>query len=249
MPDPAQHEPRGASLAGRAGIVTGAARGIGQAVAAGIVAEGGSVVVVDVDAEAARETADDLGPAAIAAAADVRAFTEIEAAVSLCREAFGHIDFMVANAGIGDYSSMADGDVERWRRVIDTNLLGVAHTVRAVLPHLKEIGRGDVVLMSSIAGRNAWAGEPIYIATKWGIVGLGHSLRAECTAWGVRVTLIEPSIVDTPLVRSTAEGRAELERYASLQPADVGRAVVTALAQPPHMLITEIELRPLGPDL
>jgi NADP-dependent 3-hydroxy acid dehydrogenase YdfG len=103
--------------------------------------------------------------------------------------------------------------------------------------------------MASVAGREAWAGEPIYIASKHALVGMGHSLRRECAPDGIAVTLIEPAIVDTPLVRSTAEGRDELERFAALSADDVGRAVVFALAQPPGVGIGEIVLRAVGPEL
>ena len=82
---------------------------------------------------------------------------------------------------------------------------------------MKAQGSGDIVLMASIAGRWTWVGEPVYIATKWGVVGLGWTLRKEALEYGVRVTMIEPGMVDTPLVRSTAEGRSELERFATLQ--------------------------------
>lgn len=244
----AAEAPAGGPLAGRAGIVTGGARGIGGAVCEAVVEAGGSVLVADVDGEAAAGHASELGERATSAAVDVREFAAVEDAVARCRETFGTIDFVVANAGIGDYSSMASGDPERWRRVIDTNLTGAAYTVRAALPHMRDQGRGDIVFMASIAGREAWAGEPIYIATKWGMVGLARSLRLEASAWGVRVALVEPSIVDTPLVRSTAEGRSELERFASLRAEDVGRTVAHVLAQPPEMTVTEVELRPLGAE-
>jgi NADP-dependent 3-hydroxy acid dehydrogenase YdfG len=237
-------------LAGRVGLVTGAANGIGQAVARAAVAEGAALCLLDRDVQAAASAAASLaaaGTKAIAAGADVRVYAEVEHAVALAREQLGEIDFLVANAGIGDYGLMSDGDPERWRAVMETNVLGVAYAIRAVLGTMKERGRGDVVLMSSIAGRQAWVGEPIYIASKWALVGLGHSLRLECESAGVRVTLVEPSIVDTPLVRSTPDGRDELEKFASLDPADVARAVVYVLGEPANVAVGELVIRPLGP--
>src|SRR5436190_23251519 len=166
-----------------------------------------------------------------------------------CVARFGAIDFAVANAGIGDYSSLDTGDPERWRRVVETNLLGVLHTVRAAFPAMKERKNGHIVLMASTAGRGTWVGEPVYIATKWGVVGLGWALRKEALEHNVRVTMIEPSMVDTPLVRATEEGRDELEHFAALQAEDVSRAVAFAIGQPDGVAISELVIQAVGPEL
>jgi NADP-dependent 3-hydroxy acid dehydrogenase YdfG len=105
------------------------------------------------------------------------------------------------------------------------------------------------VLMASTAGRGTWVGEPVYIATKWGVVGLGWALRKEALEHNVRVTMIEPSMVDTPLVRATAEGRDELERFATLQADDVARAVAFAIGQPEGVGISELVIQAVGPEL
>jgi NADP-dependent 3-hydroxy acid dehydrogenase YdfG len=210
------------------------------------------VVVADFDAEAADAVAAAIsadGGRAVAAHVDVRRFDEVERACQACRSELGGLDFVVANAGIGDYSLMSDGEPERWRTLVETNVLGAAFTVRAALPHMKAQGRGHIVLMASIAGREAWVGEPIYIASKWAVVGLGRTLRLECAPHNVRVTLIEPSMVDTPLVRSTDEGRKELDEFAALDAADVARAVGFALEQPDGVGVSEIVIRAVGPEL
>jgi NADP-dependent 3-hydroxy acid dehydrogenase YdfG len=240
------------SLAGRAGLVTGAGKGIGAAIAAEVAARGPAVAVADVDADAAQAVAGEIAAAggrALAAHVDVRRFEEVDRACAACLSELGGLDFVVANAGIGDYSLMSDGDPERWRTLIETNVLGAAYTVRAALPHMKAARRGHVVLMASIAGREAWVGEPIYIASKWAVVGLGRTLRLECAPHDVRVTLIEPSMVDTPLVRGSAEGRKELDDFAALAPADVARAVAFALEQPDGVGVSEIVIRAVGPEL
>jgi NADP-dependent 3-hydroxy acid dehydrogenase YdfG len=211
-------------------IVTGGARGIGAAVCEGLARAGHRVVVADRDVDEATRMAEVLGNAGLLAEA-------LE------------IDVLVANAGIGSYTDLATGDPHEWRAVVETNLLGVMHSVRAVLPGMKERGSGDIVLMASIAGRQVWTGEPIYISTKWGVVGFGWALRKEVLADGVRVTLVEPGTVDTPLVRSTEEGRAELARFAALQPEDVARSVVFAVSQPRHLSIGEVMVLPVGPEL
>jgi NADP-dependent 3-hydroxy acid dehydrogenase YdfG len=233
-------------------IVTGGARGIGAAVCEGLARAGHRVVVADRDVDEATRMAEVLGNAGLLAEAlelDVRDWTSCEAAARSVVERHGRIDVLVANAGIGSYTDLATGDPHEWRAVVETNLLGVMHSVRAVLPGMKERGSGDIVLMASIAGRQVWTGEPIYISTKWGVVGFGWALRKEVLADGVRVTLVEPGTVDTPLVRSTEEGRAELARFAALQPEDVARSVVFAVSQPRHLSIGEVMVLPVGPEL
>jgi NADP-dependent 3-hydroxy acid dehydrogenase YdfG len=165
------------------------------------------------------------------------------------RDEFGRLDFVVANAGITDWGSMSDGDPGRWHDVIDTNVLGVAQTIRATLPVLIAQGHGHIVITASISGRTTYVGEPIYIATKWALVGLGGALRKEARSAGVRVSLIEPGIVDTPLVRETAEGAAELAAVRALDPQDVARAVAFVLAQPAHVNIDELVISPLAQEL
>jgi NADP-dependent 3-hydroxy acid dehydrogenase YdfG len=239
-------------LKGRRGVVTGAAQGIGHGCAAELVRGGANVVLADLDGDLAAASADALGDldgSVVACELDVRSWDSVEAAIARCTDTFGGIDFVVANAGIGSYSSLDTGDPEQWRRVIETNLLGVLYTVRATLPAMKAQGSGDIVLMASIAGRWTWVGEPVYIAAKWGVVGLGWALRKEALDYGVRVTMIEPGMVDTPLVRATPEGRSELERFATLQIDDVARAVVFALSQPEGVAISELMINPVGPEL
>jgi NADP-dependent 3-hydroxy acid dehydrogenase YdfG len=237
------------SLDGRVVLVTGAGAGIGEAVALACAAAGADVGVLDIDADAARAVAERCGERAIALAADVADYDALAAACARLEAHSGPLYAVVANAGIGDYTLMSEGDVERWRRLLEINVLGVAHAVRAVVAGMKQRGAGHVVLMASIAGRESWAGEPLYIASKHAVVGIGGSLRKECVAHGVGVTVVEPAIVDTPLVRATADGRRELEAYASLAPEDVARAVVFALGQPAGVSISEIVVRAIGPEL
>jgi len=239
-------------LEGRAGLVTGAGKGIGAAVLEAVAARGARVVGMDVDQEALAATvgrATAAGGTASAAAGDVSRFADVEAAAGACRDRYDRVDFVVANAGVGNYSLMSDGEPEAWRRLLEVNLLGAAYTVRAVLAEMKRRRSGDVVLMASIAGRESWVGEPIYIASKWGMVGLARSLREECAPHEVRVTVVEPTMVDTPLVRSTEDGRRELDEYPALSAADVARFVVLALEQPPGVSVGEIVLRAVGPEI
>jgi NADP-dependent 3-hydroxy acid dehydrogenase YdfG len=234
-------------LAGRAGIVTGAGSGIGAATARELAGAGARVLVVDLVEERARAVAAEID--GVAVAADVRRLDDVVAVRERCLEAYGQLDFVVANAGTAVSGSITEGDPEQWRAVFDTNLLGVAYTIRAALPPMLEQRSGDVVIVASASGRIVYTGQPIYLASKWGAVGLGHALRKELGPAGIRVTLIEPGIVDTPLARAEPAGRVELERATPLQPADVGRAIVFALAQPPHVGVRELLVQPVEQEL
>lgn len=240
------------NLVGQAGIVTGGGGGIGGAIARRLAGLGARLVVSDLTEASAQRVVDEIageGGEAVAVAADVRRFADTERLRDVCLERFGRLDFVVANAGIADTSTMAEGDPERWRAVIETNVLGVAYTVRTVLPTLRAQGNGHVVILASISGREVYAGEPIYIASKWAVVGLGGALRKELVGSRVRVTLIEPGLVDTPLTRSNPFAQTLLETTEPLQVDDIARAVAFALLQPPYMAVSEIVLRSTAQEI
>ena len=243
--------PKAGDLTGTVGLVTGGVSGIGAAVTAELRGRGATVVAVDRDAPpdvALTSPGNAPEPATREVAGDVRDFATMCSISGKVRDEFGRLDFVVANAGITDWGSMSDGDPQRWREVIDTNVLGVAQTIRAAMPILIAQGRGHLVITASISGRTAYVGEPIYIATKWALVGLGKAVRKEARPAGVRVSIIEPGIVDTPLVQQTAEGAAELAAVRALDPQDVARVVTFVLEQPAHVNIDEIMISPLGQD-
>ena len=243
--------PNAGDLSGAVGLVTGGVSGIGAAVTAALRGRGATVVAIDRDADPqATPASSGAAPAQAGweASGDVRDFAAMSGISGRVREEFGRLDFVVANAGITDWGSMSDGDPQRWRDVIDTNVLGVAQTIRATMPVLVAQRRGHVVITASISGRTAYVGEPIYIATKWALVGLSKALRKEARPAGVRVSVIEPGIVDTPLVQQTAEGAAELATVRALDPQDVARMVTFVLEQPAHVNVDEIMVSPLGQD-
>lgn len=232
-------------LRGQAGIVTGAGKGIGAAIAVELASLGASVVacartLADVEHVVAEISA--AGGVAIAIAGDVRRYEDMERLAQTCEETYGRLDFAVANAGIVVQGNMAEGDPEQWATLIETNVLGTAFTVRAGLPIMKRSGHGHIVIVSSQSGRVTYTGEPMYVASKWALSGLGGALRKEASAYGVRVTLIEPGTVDTPMVRATEEGRAELARYTAISSRDCARAVAFALCQPANVCVTQLGL-------
>jgi NADP-dependent 3-hydroxy acid dehydrogenase YdfG len=235
-------------LDGRVGIITGGTRGIGAAIARETARLGARVVLCARSGghgDALVAEIQDKGGEAMFVAADVCSFNQMQRLRDATLARFGRLDFVVANAGLTDQGTVADGDPDVWRRVLETNVLGAAYVIKATLPVLQAQGSGDIVLMSSVAGREIHSGEPIYAASKWAVVALGRALRSELREHGVRVTLIEPGLVETSLARSNPTIEAWLDAVDPLHPDDVAHAVAYALTQPPHVVVGEILLRPL----
>jgi NADP-dependent 3-hydroxy acid dehydrogenase YdfG len=220
-------------------IVTGGLSGIGAAVSRAFGEVGARLVVVD------RAAGSPPVEGAVVEVADVRDPSALASIAARTVERWGRIDVLVANAGIADQSSMASGDPERWRAVVETNLLGTMFAIRAVLPWMVEQSGGHVFMTSSVSGRESYAGEAVYIASKWGQVGLAHALRQEVMDDGIRVTVVEPGIVDTPLTRDNPVVKPLLEATEPLQPENVAAAVLYAWQQPPHVVVSEVTVRPL----
>jgi NADP-dependent 3-hydroxy acid dehydrogenase YdfG len=146
------------------------------------------------------------------------------------------MDAYFANAGFGAARGFLEESVEHWKAMIDTNVLGAALSIRASLPHFKEQNKGHYLLTSSLAGRRALPGS-LYSATKFAVTSMGEGLRQEVTETDIKVTLIEPGMVDTPFFENPVSGALEAD--------DIARAVMFALTQPPHVDVNEILVRPI----
>ncbi|MCG6541646.1 SDR family oxidoreductase [Pseudomonas sp. KSR10] len=221
-------------------LITGASSGIGAATAR-LAAEAGYRVALAARSEQklAQLVSDLGGPAhALAIRCDVKEYGDQEAMVQQVLDHFGQLDAVYANAGIpGSEGGFSGADPEVWREMLLTNVYGVGLTLRCSLEALKA-SRGHLLLTGSAAGRFVIPGS-MYSASKWAITGMGLSVREELRGTGVRVTLIEPGMVDTPLFDKPPA-------YA-LQPEDIGRAVVYALSQPAHVDVNEMLIRPTPP--
>jgi NADP-dependent 3-hydroxy acid dehydrogenase YdfG len=229
------------------GIITGGLSGIGAASAVEFARIGARLVLADRSLDRGEELVArvrEAGGEAVLEEVDVRDAVAQERLARRALDEWGRIDFLFANAGIADQSRVATGDPDRWRDVIETNLLGVVYSCRAVLPAMQEQGSGHILITASVSGRESYVGEPVYVASKWGQVGFGHALRLELLEAGIRVTLVEPGIVDTPLTRDNPKVRPLLEATEPLVPEDVARAVVYAFQQPEHVTVSEIVVRP-----
>ncbi|MGA2530942.1 MAG: SDR family oxidoreductase [Acidimicrobiales bacterium] len=232
---------------GPVGIITGGLSGIGAACALEFAGLGGRMALTDVSLEGAEvllELVERAGGEALSVLADVREPRSHESVVQHVLEKWGRIDFVVSNAGIAEQTRIATGDPELWRAVAETNLLGTIYTVHTVLPTMLDQGCGHVFIMSSTSGRESYVGEPVYVASKWGLVGFAHALRLELQDAGIRVTCVEPGIVDTPLTRDNPKVQPLLDACEPLTPDDVARVVVFAYLQPQRVAISEIVIRP-----
>jgi NADP-dependent 3-hydroxy acid dehydrogenase YdfG len=218
-------------------LITGASSGIGAATARASADAGYRVVAAARSIDRLRELVASLGgeDRALAVECDVTEWDQQQAMVSETLERFGRLDVAFANAGFGAKRGFLEESPEHWRAMVLTNVYGAALTVRATLPALKE-ARGHLLLTGSVAGRRALPGS-LYSATKWAVTAMGEAARQELNGTGVRVTLIEPGMVDTPFFSSGAGPDA-------LKPEDVARAVMFAISQPPHVDVNEILVRP-----
>ncbi|MBA2576184.1 MAG: SDR family oxidoreductase [Euzebyaceae bacterium] len=205
-------------LAGRAALVTGGARGLGEAIARGLAAAGAAVAVVDLDARGAETVAAALraeGADALGLGCDVGEEAQAGAAVARAVEAFGALDVLVANAGIGDRSPAEDMTVEQWDRVLRVNLRGMWLFDQLAGRHMIQRGAGgSIINMASVAGQvGVTTGNANYAASKGGAIALTRCLAIEWAPHGIRVNAIAPTHFRTPLVDDALGQRPELEAY------------------------------------
>jgi len=239
------------SLKGRVALVTGASSGIGEATARALAARGARVAAVARRRDRLEALARGSGGAVACEVADVSTEEGARGAVAFAVRSFGRLDVLVNNAGVMLLGPVEGADPGDFRRMVDLNLLGVMYATHAALPHLLAT-RGDVVVVSSVAGKTARGGFAGYSASKFGASAFAESLRQEMSPRGVRVALVVPGLVATELADHVAHGasrRAIEERMAALtplRPEDVAGAVLYAVSQPPHVAVGEIVIRPSG---
>jgi NADP-dependent 3-hydroxy acid dehydrogenase YdfG len=222
-------------------LITGASSGIGAATARAAVEAGHKVVLGARSVDKLEALAQELGgpAAAVAVRCDVTEWTDNEAIVRTALESFGRLDVVFANAGFGAKRGWLEETPEQWRSMVLTNVLGAAYTIRAAIPSLKET-TGHALITGSVAGRRVMPGS-LYSCTKWAITAMGEAVRLDLNGTGIRVTVIEPGMVDTPFFDNPVTG--------ALEPDDIARAVMYAVSQPPHVDVNEILIRPTAQPL
>jgi NADP-dependent 3-hydroxy acid dehydrogenase YdfG len=221
-------------------LITGASSGIGEATARRAAEAGYRVVLAARRIEKLEELAEELGGSerALAVRCDVTEWADQEAMAEMAITRFGQIDVALANAGFGAARSFLEETPEHWKAMVLTNVYGAALTIRATLPALKE-SRGHLLLTGSVAGRRALAGS-LYSATKWAVTAMGEAARQELNGTGVRVTLVEPGMVNTPFFDNPVSD--------ALEPDDIARAILFAVSQPPRVDVNEILIRPTSQE-
>jgi len=232
----------GASLSGRVALVTGGSRGIGRAIAGRLGAMGASVAICGRDAQALESAAGELrksGCRVFAQAADVTRPGEITSLVSKVEASLGAISILVNNAGIGLFGPSHEKTEEDWDRVLSTNLKSIFLVSKAVIPSMIRQGKGDIINISSLAGRNTFPGGGLYCASKWGLQGLSGCMAEDLRDHGIRVSVVCPGSVATEF-----SGRPK-DPSKALQPEDVAHAVAMLVTQSAQSFVSEVQMRPL----
>ena len=232
---------------GRVAVITGASSGIGEATARALAAAGHRVVLLARRVDRIQALAAELGENAIAIEADVTDRDSILAAAQQVRDELGGADILVNNAGVmllGPFSAELSDD---YRRMIETNLLGAITTTEVFLDQLRD-GGGDLINISSVAGRTARPGNAVYAATKWGINGFSEALRQELQP-EIRVTVIEPGAVATELTDhithpETKAGAEKMYAQTAITAQDIAEVIAFAVSRPHTVTLNEILIRP-----
>ncbi len=221
-------------------IITGAASGIGRALAEAYRRRGSDVVLADIVSEKLHALAHELG--CVAMPTDVRREYDLKTLVSRTRKRFGQLDVYVNNAGVGYDGPVAQGNLGEWRDMIDTNLWGVMIGTREALKVMRRQRRGDIVFIDSQAGRNPLPNMAVYAATKYGMRGFAEVVWRESLVTNVRVIMVEPGSVETHFFDNiSAQGRAQLADGPMLTPAQIADMVVFATSQDSRVLVHEIK--------
>jgi NADP-dependent 3-hydroxy acid dehydrogenase YdfG len=217
-------------------LITGASSGIGAATASQAVEAGYRVVLAARSQDKLDSLAETLGGPehALAVRCDVTEWEDQQRVVQAALDTFGQLDVVFANAGFGGARGFLNASPEEWKSMILTNVYGAALTVRASIPALTD-SCGHLLLTSSVAGRRVIPGS-MYSCTKHAVTAMGEAARQDLADSGIRVTLIEPGMVDTPFFDKRPEN--------ALEPDDIARAVLYAVSQPPHVAVNEILVRP-----
>lgn len=218
-------------------LITGASSGIGAATARAAAKAGYRVVLAARSEDKLKDLVSELGgqERALAVRCDVQETADQLAMVEQAMDHFGQIDVAFANAGRGgEPGGFSGADTDTWRDMLLTNVYGVGLTVQHCLPALRQ-SRGHLLLTGSAAGRTTIPGS-MYSASKWAVTAIGYGVREELRGSGIRVTLIEPGMVDTPFFDNTPTN--------AMVPDDVATAVMYAVSQPAHVDVNEILVRP-----
>ncbi len=225
-------------------VVTGGSSGIGLAITASLVSEGMRVVIAARDETRLKQATTGLGKAGgkvIAVKTDISIGKQVEKMVQGAMSAFGRVDLLVNNAGLGQWASITECDEDEWERIQSVNLKGTFLCTRAVLPIMMQQRSGYIVNIASVAGKSGFAGSSAYSASKFGVVGFTESLLEEAVAHNIKATVICPGYVATPMVSGASVPADQM-----IPPEDIGKIVVGLLHLSPMTVIKEIVVERVG---
>ena len=235
------------SATGRVAVITGASSGIGEATARTLTGAGYRVALLARRADRIQALADELGDSALAIEADVTDRDSIVAAAQRVQDELGGADVLVNNAGVMLLGPFISDQRAEQRQQVEVNLLGAMTATEVFLDQLRD-GGGDLVNVSSVAGRFAWSGGAAYHATKWGLNGWSEALRQELQP-DIRVIVVEPGAVATELAghithEETREGIEAFVASTAIRPEDIAEVVAFAVTRPQSVSLSEILVRP-----
>lgn len=231
------------NLSGKRAVVTGATRGIGRTIAETLLKEGMKVAICGRNEEGVRSAVTELGgePNVYGRTLDVREERDVTEFFRFVDSSLGGMDVLVNNAGVGIFAPVADLAFEDWKAVIETNLSGVFYCCREAIPRFRHSGGGAIINISSLAGRNPFAGGAAYNASKFGLNGFSEALMLDHRREGIRVTYVMPGSVDTDF--SPRSERASWK----IAPQDIADIVVSVLRLPERTTVSRVEVRPSIP--
>ena len=233
-----------ASLLNKSAIVTGGTRGIGRAIAEKLLDEGARVAICGTSRRSVDAAVGCLEPKGevFGIVADVSKLDQAQAFIAAANERFQGVDILINNAGFGVFRAVADLALDEWERMIAVNLSGVYYCCHAVLPIFKQRKGGDIINISSLAGRNPFAGGAGYNASKFGLNGFSEAMMLDHRNDGVRVSYVMPGSVATEF-----GGSAEAGADWKIAPRDIAEVVVTLLRMPRRTTVSRVEIRPSRP--
>lgn len=229
-------------------IVTGASRGIGKAIAVNFAREGMNLALFGRDSRSLNEAADicrESGSEVLTFSGDVADVNFVNGSVDKVLEKLGSVDHLINNAGVAVFKKFVDTEFEDFELQINTNVYGIFHFTKKIIPHFIKQGSGSVINISSLAGKNGFQFGTTYAATKHAVMGFTRSLLLEVREFNIRVAAVCPGSVATDMIINSDMKPASLEKV--LDPKDIADVVSTMVKLPVRAVISEVEIRPTNP--